>query len=592
MTRGALLRRGVWTVALLGVLGAATSTAAWARRYQVQRLAAEIVVDEGGTMHVTERITFLFQGGFHGVYRIVPYGVQANWWYRDLIDIRPQDVTLEDGTPLSHDVDRKRGKIRFRIPLPGLMAGRQEPGLPPGWEARRTIVLRYRVVHALRSHTAKDPEFGVYDELYWNATGNAWEVPIAEAEVRVRLPASLAPEDAHASAYTGLYGGRSVDYEVHEDDGALVFRTTRRLLPNEGLTVSVAFPPGHVRLPGGLARLAALARANWTVFLALLAAALWFLRWWLHGRDRLDRSVIPEFAVPDGLRATEAGTLIDDRVDPRDLSAAIVDLGVRGVLAIEGAEQREQMRFRLDRAALEAARLAPWELDFVEDVFGDADEVTMKQLERNFPRKVPTIRRRLLERLVERGLYPARPDLVAARWTAGAVAVLVGLVVLGGVTEAAPVHYVAVLLAAVVMLPLSRFMPRRTRQGLTMLARIRGLEDYVVTAERERMQHMPLAQLESLLPYAVAFGVHERWAKRLDELFGYAPTWYQQGGSGPGWADGLRWMDTSVHRGTRPPSRVEGARSGPGGWGSGWGSGTWSGGSGFGGGGFAAFDQA
>lgn len=578
------MRRTFLALCTVALLAAATTSTAWARRYAVERFAADIVVDAEGTMHVTERITFAFEGSFGGVYRIIPYGLETSWWYRDLIDIKPEQVEDGEGRALDYEIDRKLGKIRFRIPLEGLRG----PAAALGQRLLRTVVLRYRVVHALRSHTSKDAEFSIYDELYWNVTGNAWEVPIAQAEVRVHLPPSLKPQDVHTGAYTGLYGGRSVDYEVSEEpDGAVLFRTTRRLLPNEGLTVSVAFPPGHVDLPGGVARLFLLLRENWTVFLPLLAALFWFLRWWFRGRDRLDRTVIPEFAVPDGLRATEAGILIDDRVDPRDLSAAFVDLGVRGVLTIEGAEKRESMSFTLDRARLEKADVAGWEQELLDDVFGDGDKVTMKTLQTTLPHKIPRIRERLLERLVSRGLYPARPDQVANRWTGFAVLTLVGLVAIGAMTDARAVHYAAVALAAIVLLPLSRLMPRRTPAGLTMLARIKGLEDYVVTAERERMQHMPLGTLEALLPFAVAFGVHERWAERLDELFGYEPGWYRDGGSGMGWARGMNWMDRSVRVGSVPPSRVGTARSAPGGWGSSWGSGTWSGGSGFGGGGFS-----
>ncbi|MCB9828290.1 MAG: DUF2207 domain-containing protein [Planctomycetes bacterium] len=563
---------------LLLVLAASSAWArdAWARRYDVERFSAEIVVDDEGVMHVTERITFRFEGQFGGVYRIIPYGVNPSWWYRDLIDIDAESITDGNGSPLSFTTDTRAGKIRFRIPIPGAS------------NTSKTIVLKYTVTNAVRSHTSKDAEFAVYDEVYWNVTGNAWEVPIAIAEVTVRLPDSLAAKDLHPSAFTGLYGGRSVDYTTTtEDDGAIVFRTTRRLLPNEGLTVSVAFPPGHVHLPGFLGRLFALLRANWTVLLVLATALLWFVLWWFRGRDPLDRAIVAEFARPDELTPTEAGALLDDRVDPRDLSAAFVDFAVRGLMKIEGADKREAMTFHLDRKAFESANLIKWERDLLEGVFGTDDTISMKQLERDLPRRVPNLRNSLLDRLVGKGLYPRRPDHVAGAWGALTFFVLVGLGVLGVLTGARPIHYVAMAFAAVPMFILSRLMPRRTKKGLDMLARLRGLEDYLVTAERERMRHMPLEVLESLLPFAVAFGVHERWAQRLDELFHYQPGWYQERAGAPLWWDGLGWMDRTVRVGSIPPSRVSTSKSSPGGWGSSWGSGTWSGGSGFGGGGFS-----
>ncbi len=573
MTRTARL---AGSLLLLAVAGVAFARAAEARRYGVERFAAEIVVGEDGTLHVTERITFRFEGRFGGVYRIIPYGVEPSWWLHGLIDVRPVSIEDASGAPLDFDADRARGKIRFRIPLPGAQ------------DTTKTIVLRYAVRHAIRSHRSKDAEFAVYDEVYWNVTGNAWEVPIALAEVRVRLPASIAASELRVGAYTGLYGGRSVDYtEQVDEDGSIVFRTTRRLLPNEGLTISVAFPPGHVRYPGFLARTSALVRANWVVLLPLIAALLWFLRWWFRGRDPLNRSIVAEFAPPGGLPPTEAGALMDDTVDPRDLSAAFIDFAVRGILTIEGAEERTSMRFHLNREAKDAATLQAWERELLDGLFGTNDSVDMEEVETDLPNRVLDVRSKLLSRLVERGLYPRRPDHVASGWIGFAIAVLVGLGVLGAALDAPPIHYAAIVLAAFVMIPLSNLMPRRTRTGLDMLARLRGLEDYLATAERERMKHMPLDVLERLLPFAVAFGVHERWAERLDDLFHYAPSWYRGTGDPHGWRNALLWTDRTVRVGSTPPSRVSSSRAGPGGWGSRWGSGTWSGGSGYGGGGFS-----
>lgn len=58
--------------------------------------------------------------------------------------------------------------------------------------------------------------FEEFDELYWNVTGNGWDLPIDEASATVELPPG-----AHVlrmDAYTGFAGSRGKDYETTEDE--------------------------------------------------------------------------------------------------------------------------------------------------------------------------------------------------------------------------------------------------------------------------------------------------------------------------------------------------------------------------------------
>jgi uncharacterized membrane protein YgcG len=335
-----------------------------------------------------------------------------------------------------------------------------------------------------------------------------------------------------------------------------------------------------VRHPSLARRLGWLAEANWFVLLpfALLLGA--FLLWWRRGRDALgERTVIPEWRPPDGLRAAEVGVVIDDRLDPRDLTAAIVDLAVRGAVRIV---EEEDGGFRLRRrgGAGEPAGLEPFERDLLEALFGGrGDEVRLKDLERKFYAAIPGLRRRVLDDLVAKGHFPRAPDVVAARWAGLAALALGALAVLGGMARWHVLYWVALAVCAVPLLVLAARMPRRTRKGLDALARIRGMEAYLETAERERMKEMPLSHFEALLPYAVALDLHERWARAFQGLFDRPPEWVETRRSTWDWASVhtvMTGMNRSVGTSLYATPRTE---SSGGGWG-----GRSSGGSGFSGG--------
>lgn len=66
------------------------------------------------------------------------------------------------------------------------------------------------------------------------------------------------------------------------------------------------------------------------------------------------------------------------------------------------------------------------------------------------------------------------------------------------------------------------WMRQPTREGRKVMDRIDGLEMYLTTAEADELSLAALApvtpeRFESLLPYAIALGVENRWAERLEE---------------------------------------------------------------------------
>ena len=72
----------------------------------------------------------------------------------------------------------------------------------------------------------------------------------------------------------------------------------------------------------------------YAVFPATLAFC--FVSWFFRGRDLPGTgTIVVNYESPDGLTPAEVGTLIDEKVDLRDISATIIDLAVRGYLKIE-----------------------------------------------------------------------------------------------------------------------------------------------------------------------------------------------------------------------------------------------------------------
>ena len=168
----------------LGVLGClmavGNSAAAQERSYWVESFHAEIVVQPDGDVDVTERLTFAFEGSFNGIYRDIPWRYRTPWGLDYELRITPLTVLGEGGEELEHEAGRNGDYYRVKVWVPGAQ------------DTQRTVTLRYRVERGLRFFDAGEEGFGEpRDELYWNVTGDRWDVPIRRATARVRLPEGI-----------------------------------------------------------------------------------------------------------------------------------------------------------------------------------------------------------------------------------------------------------------------------------------------------------------------------------------------------------------------------------------------------------------
>ena len=137
-------------------------------------------------------------------------------------------------------------------------------------------------------------------------------------------------------AWTGIYGAKNKDFTKRRVDARTIAFETGALRSGEGITVEVTMPGDAVSRPGWMSEAAAWLVDNfpYAIFPATLFALL--AAWFYRGRDLPGRgTIVVNYEPPDGLSPAEVGTLIDERVDQRDVSAVIIDLAARGYLKIE-----------------------------------------------------------------------------------------------------------------------------------------------------------------------------------------------------------------------------------------------------------------
>ena len=552
------------------------------RQIRIENFQSDIVVMADGTIDVTETIQAHFIGtNWHGLYRTIPveYVTPQGLNYSLLLDVKK--ITDVEGQPLKYETSRERHyrKLKIYVPHPD--------------NSVQKILIEYTVADALRF-------FEDHDELYWNVTGDEWDIPIETASARIVLPESTT--NIRANVFTGAYRSKEQNADVDIASNGVEVKTRDPLRLHEGLTVAVAFDKGFVHEPTQTAKLALFFRSNWPLVIPIAAFVLMFHLWWTRGRDPRLRPIAARYEPPDQLTPGEVGTLVDNSADMRDITASLVDLAVRGYIVIE-EQQRDRMlglmhdkdyNFILQKDRAEWAGLKPHEQALLGGIFdaGTAGEsVAMSSLENQFYRNLPGIKSNIFSSLVTHGYYARRPDSVRSSYIAAGF--IIGLLILfGGVKIAqsqgmAPAAFViAGIATGLIICGFGWFMPAHTEQGTRALEGVLGFEDFLVHVESDRFNRMVKTpqMFEKFLPFAMALGVEKNWSRAFQGIMTQPPQWYR-GGYGPNFYPVMFANDMSAMSSRAGSVMSSAPRSSSG---SGFGGGGSSGG-GFGGGGGGGF---
>ncbi len=354
------------------------------------------------------------------------------------------------------------------------------------------------------------------------------------------------------------------------------------LPPGNTVRMTVGFPQGEIAANSIVEYRKTFKRAFSTDTAQLVTALLVLLLgaggllalYRLRGRDQVDPSrVVPaslfslgqdtriDFTPPADLRPGEVGTLIDERIDPVDVTATIIDLAVRGHLTItelEHANEYARPDWQLKRVAnAPSEELQRYENVLVRAIFGDNDTVLVSELGTQVRANLGQVQDALYDGVVKRGWFTERPDRTRSLWTTiglGLTVLGVVLIVLLALFSTWGLLGIAVTAVGVGLLVIGRHMPAKAPAAgrvLGQVAAIRGELLEMDVSELPSDQHVELCS--RALPYAVVLGGSERWIDALvatdvddDEDEGFP--WYR----GPrGWhlqhlPDSLRNLTTNL----------------------------------------------
>ncbi len=558
---------------VLTPVAASAATAPDVPGREVTRWDETYTLRPDGTAEVRLEIDFDFGNDpGHGPYLVLPTRQGYDKTYDRLYSTSRIRASSPTGAPAGVNLDTGRDYTSVRIGDPNIgdVSGIQ------------TYVITYSVARVMNTTAAAETASGIAgDEFYWNAVGDGWTVPIAKATVTVVAPVAASDLQCFAGSrgVSTPCGGRTTT-------GTSVTFTQGYLAVGQPFTVDVLYPQGTFETTPALIERSDFKRAftlnAGTIGAAavILLAGLVFLAWRLRTTAvdeqfaGLTPGLIPtgpaegqvvkrnyrapvavRFDPPVGMRPGQIGTLIDEKADPRDVTATLVDLAVRGYLRIDDAGEKQaglfskEHDYTLVKLREGDAGLFPYETFLLTSLFAGRDQVTLSDLKTTFSSSMATVQKDLYANVTLLGWFRRNPQTARLAWAGAGVLVLVlgalGTIGLAQGTRLALLPVPLILLGAITLATTGNA-PARTARGTAALQDARGFELYVSKAEANQLKFEEGEDLFSkYLPYAIAFGVADKWAKKFEELARQGrtlaePTWY-----GGGFVYGAFWANAA-----------------------------------------------
>lgn len=488
----------------------------------IDRFHSEISINKDSSITVEETIEVEFFRPRHGIYREIPYKYKDELGRTIRTPIKVLSVHDLSGNKWKYRVQKHGSVINIRIGDAKIYV-----------TGKRTYVITYRVDNALLF-------FNDRDELYWNITGNYWKAQIKEASAKVVLLTEVRDE-LWAACYTGYYGSRERDCDFRTSGHSAEFFTRKSLNPGEGFTIAFGWPKGMVSPPSSLKRflIDMNLEENWVFIFPLISLFFMLNLWYRKGRDPEVRESITVMYEPPKynnlpLSPAEVGTLIDEKIDSRDITAAIVGLAVRGYLKIEEIERKglifHEKDYYLKKLKEPGDELSDFEKLLMKKLFPAGIEgVLVSGLKNKFYVHLSSLKDTLYNGLVKKGYFLVNPEKVRQLYiVSGIIVSFVGL--FAGSFLVSYFQWkgiVAGILTGVSVFLFSGLMPAKTKAGATAYRHVLGFREFMNRAEKDRIERMGDKDLFSrFLPYAIALDVVDNWAGAFEGIYQNPPEWY------------------------------------------------------------------
>ncbi len=337
--------------------------------FYIDNYDIDIKVHEDNSYSVTEKIEVFFTEDRRGIYRTIPL-------FSSNSDARVENIKVPND-PIT--VSYSNNSVEIRIGDPDIYIN-----------GKKSYEITYDFIVGIDG-------IPNYDEFYFNLIGDQWDTYINNASFTIEMPKDF--DQSNLGFQVGSFNitddTNSVDWFV--DGNTIIAETNRRISNYEAVTAVLVLPEGYYSeaqpLNEGVNTFRYIMYA-----LAIILSVITFLIWIKYGKD--NKLVAPiQFYPPQDLTPAEVGYLMNETVDPKDVTSLIIYWASEGYLNIVEEELEndtilDKIKNKLSKPRFTLVKLKDLDYnakDFEKimfedlfEVYGDGEKVYSDDLKQKF----------------------------------------------------------------------------------------------------------------------------------------------------------------------------------------------------------------
>ncbi len=279
--------------------------------FTIKYHSVDVIVNEDGSLNITERMDVTFTSDRHGIYVNLPTtyimdldGNGSKTYYFPI-----KDIKVISGQEYHSDFENDYVTIQI---------GDDDHYAPKN----STYVFSYTII-------TRDLNLDGKQMLYLNLFTNGWDTTTDKCEFTITFPKDFSNDDIKT-----IYAKGEVDGLANENGLTLTRQAnvlkgsyTNVLQADEGLSIQVALVDDYFQFPT-LKKEASIINACSSIFALVI-----FIVFLIKGRDN-QLHVTSQYHLPVNVTSSEVGLIIDEEVNENDLISLILDWGRRGLITI------------------------------------------------------------------------------------------------------------------------------------------------------------------------------------------------------------------------------------------------------------------
>jgi Predicted membrane protein (DUF2207) C-terminal domain/Predicted membrane protein (DUF2207) N-terminal domain len=494
-----------------------------AKDYAAERFNSSIMVREGGSLSVTETITFKFVGG--------PF----TYVFRDIPTDKTDGIVIESASMDDQTMQQGRGTGQFEVTYGNPVKVTWH--FASMTDQTHTFVLTYQVQGVVQKAQNADV-------LNWIALPISYAYSIRSSNITVSYPEQAVligtPEVVQGPAEVNTIAGKVV-YSAHD------------LKPNTRLEIGLKFRSGSViRQAPQWQQLQELSITLITPFLigglAIFVIGSLFMIFYSR-RHRRQPSIIGEVAMPvtappNGLPPAIAGALLVQTPNWNNALSTLFDLAKREVLLISESDKPKKWYSMHPEFLIELQSqppdLRPHELGLLALLFetkkGMDTSTSISRISRTYHSRYRRFNNPLKQEMTDMGLLDIEKRYIRRRFLIisllllilGCIGIL--LCLLFGIPTGTwpsiflPAGVVGISITTAV---LWGFFSTLSEEGMQDAARWKEFSHYLRDITRGKELDLPPGVFERYLIYATTFGLAEKWVKYFQKQgMAVVPPWF------------------------------------------------------------------